>query len=680
MQCASYLPNLYRYYIHAPLSLFSKPILLVPENQVQKLLDEINSAFRISIKLPRDPFLLAFYQDGTPAPALLGISNNRETVGKMEQSIPSPPENFGECPASASPEEERSFERFKEKMERAAAAAQKKKHAALKKAKAKDRLAAHVNWCEALKRGQRYLGLRPLGCPGDLPAPDASLSWDEQQEYEREQKIKYGHILQPFNLSQAAPHPFDQDVVFVCVDVEAYERDHSLITEVGISTLDTADIKSLAAGYGGFDWMERIRSRHFRVSEHQHLKNTSFCTGDPEKFLFGRSEFVSIKEVGGAVDSCFEPPYSSDFIHDARFKAQDDRDVAIKKIDDQLQYMSLKPQDSVGGELPQWRMELVHGQGPANAEQDLANEVAVSNTLSHSELTEGCQAAECSSRGPNLSCRQIAERYPAESHQSPAKKPKYRNVVLVGHDLDADLHYLSILKSKIFHKPPAVTYPQSVDPENPLRKHIIESLDTARLYQVFKRDSNIASLAKILVGVERTGWHLHNGGNDARYTLEAMIGILVRARLKEDDLETMDSSVRGASGSAGDESQQPEDVLAKKINAKQRAVEKEERENAAMWRHAIGPYGSEGEVLSQPYMPPTDGTTKDDQCEPSTKDTDHEGKLPKDRSKGASMACQAAPNADQSMAETQPEPGAYAWSSSPRANVDGGVQDAGAEG
>jgi hypothetical protein len=85
------------------------------------------------------------------------------------------------------------------------------------------------------------------------------------------------------------PAPYEQEdlVVFICIDVEAYERDHNLITEIGIATLDTADINAMSLGKGGINWMKAIRARHFRVTEYGHLKNQEFINGCADYFQFG---------------------------------------------------------------------------------------------------------------------------------------------------------------------------------------------------------------------------------------------------------------------------------------------------------------------------------------------------------------------------------------------------------
>jgi hypothetical protein len=85
------------------------------------------------------------------------------------------------------------------------------------------------------------------------------------------------------------PPPFktEEDVIFICVDVESWERSHNIITEIGIATLDTADIAYLAPGVEGENWRAAIRSRHFRIDEHRKYRNHSFVSDCADNFHFG---------------------------------------------------------------------------------------------------------------------------------------------------------------------------------------------------------------------------------------------------------------------------------------------------------------------------------------------------------------------------------------------------------
>lgn len=113
-------------------------------------------------------------------------------------------------------------------------------------------------------------------------------------------------------MASSAPFPYDRSVVFICVDVEAYEKDHSKITEVGIATLDICDIMHVAPGKDGEAWRSLIKARHFRVNEYAHLVNNEYVAGCPGSFFFGKSEFVPLKDLPASVAACFLPPFCAD--------------------------------------------------------------------------------------------------------------------------------------------------------------------------------------------------------------------------------------------------------------------------------------------------------------------------------------------------------------------------------
>ena len=97
--------------------------------------------------------------------------------------------------------------------------------------------------------------------------------------------------------------------------VEAWEKDHSIITEIGVSTLDTNDLAALPPGEGGKNWKTAIRPRHFRITEYQHLINQDFIVGCAERFEkdFGTSSFISISEAPQVIASCFREPFSAGY-------------------------------------------------------------------------------------------------------------------------------------------------------------------------------------------------------------------------------------------------------------------------------------------------------------------------------------------------------------------------------
>ena len=194
------------------------------------------------------------------------------------------------------------------------------------------------------------------------------------------------------------------------MDVESYEYNHNVITEIGFAILDTMEIKFIPPGERGKNWQSKIRARHIRINEHVGYQNSEFVSGCAERFEFGSSEFVDLADIPKFVADCFRPPYSADI-------------------------------------------------GPEEAS--------------------------------NL--------YP------PAEK---RNIVLVGHDANIDIRYLQ----KLGYNPHQLS-------------NLLEVVDTATLDKVWKQHNQQRSLGNILYDLDMVSWHLHNAGNDAVYTLWAMIGV-----------------------------------------------------------------------------------------------------------------------------------------------------------
>ncbi|KAG0123996.1 hypothetical protein HOY82DRAFT_582005 [Tuber indicum] len=115
--------------------------------------------------------------------------------------------------------------------------------------------------------------------------------------------------------------------VFVSIDVEAFEHNHNIITEIGISTLDTAELpptqenamtretvlKAIQDSFGLSNAplrrsdaiIDLVKSYHFRVSENRNMRNGQFVTDAADYFMFGDSEFVSLTELPKRIGECF---------------------------------------------------------------------------------------------------------------------------------------------------------------------------------------------------------------------------------------------------------------------------------------------------------------------------------------------------------------------------------------
>lgn len=157
---------------------------------------------------------------------------------------------------------------FRETVERLNSAARDKK-AAHKQKQRVERVVKQKAWKDSTKRVQRFLGLRQRL---DSNTPEAHNFADLNTFYDPDHPSKF---------------MMEDLVVFICVDVEAYEFNNKIITEIGIATLDVLDIVNMPPGVLGENWRKAIRARHFRIKENMHLKNTKHVRGCADKFEFG---------------------------------------------------------------------------------------------------------------------------------------------------------------------------------------------------------------------------------------------------------------------------------------------------------------------------------------------------------------------------------------------------------
>lgn len=86
-----------------------------------------------------------------------------------------------------------------------------------------------------------------------------------------------------------------------------------------------------------------------------------------------------------------------------------------------------------------------------------------------------------------------------------------RNIILVGHDLPQDINYLKKIGYDVYNL-----------------SNLLECIDSASMWKYMTRDNQPRKLAMILAELRLVGWNLHNAGNDAVYTLWAIVGISVK--------------------------------------------------------------------------------------------------------------------------------------------------------
>ena len=434
---------------------------------------------------------MSFFEDGTPQPEKLGTTKSRADINDVQDSVPTTPSNHGEPPPNATQEQLYSFATFKAKCEKACAR-NKRSGAAVKRKKAQDRLLTLQDWCKQLRRAQRYFGLREA--TPKAPMPDSNLDWGEQQAFHEETEKQLRKLADPLDVSQLAPCKFEQQPILLSIDVESYERDHSIVTEVGISTLDTLDLVGIPPGEGGDSWTKQIRSRHLRISGRERYVNKDFCPGDGNAFQFGESEFISVEKMGDAIDDCLQWPFSVHFKHDGKLKwqSQNGKDAAAAATDDAY--------------------------APGNSDTRTKDSEAEPETDAKPFITS-------SENGTTIT------QLPSGHIQLGGRE---RTIILVGHDISGDLKDLASLNSAVFSRPrPPTSYPppppgslpeddEPLDERAAKGKKILEripeALDTATLYQTLTKDSQTRNLPSVLSDLGRCGWFfvsipfLHSAG------------------------------------------------------------------------------------------------------------------------------------------------------------------------
>jgi hypothetical protein len=267
-----------------------KPVILVRESQFQELLTEINNYLKLNLTITnwqREESLVTRFPDHPECrPRYLGRSKSRGQYDEITYNTPDKTFRTPGEPAMGPPDSG-TLEQFKQMMEELWDI-QKNKNKANKEKKQQERLGRQKTMQDQFKRAQRYLGLHPGEAAGSIDSSGLPSAVDA---------------------SLPAPFECDQSVVFVCVDVESFERAHHKITEIGVATLDTRDLVGIAPGNDGEAWRKHIKARHFRIKENRHLVNREFVVGHPDGFDFGESTFVSLQEAPEHIAACFHPPF-----------------------------------------------------------------------------------------------------------------------------------------------------------------------------------------------------------------------------------------------------------------------------------------------------------------------------------------------------------------------------------
>ncbi|KAK1640605.1 QDE-2-interacting protein [Colletotrichum phormii] len=390
------------FYVYHPKALDQSPYIFVPTIQFQHFLDVVNASIQTNLTVPAgkpgEMFYLVFGSSCTIRPKYIARSASHNEYRTLTDAIPPAEEDDACADATAF-----GMEALMKLLNM---------HANFKDLKTKSKKKKQdkaLNRAESIYDAQLYLGLRPKASDVDG----------------KNKKVE---------LDKPAPHALEQNVVFVCIDVEVAEDHHGTVLEIGISILDTNDLVGVAPGENGRNWVPFIKNRHLVTDEYRHIRNRKYIKGCPELFNFGYVISMPLfkKERQLTINSKSEYPKLSELGHKARTAVSD---------------LSFDGKEDAG-------------------DND--------------------------------------------------KRP--RTIVLLGHDLGADLGYLDKMGVELWGISGVAS----------------RTLDSKDMHQAWRGESQGRSLGMVLtdLGIEHS--NLHNAGNDAAYTMQAMLGVAVRERVDKE--------------------------------------------------------------------------------------------------------------------------------------------------
>lgn len=112
-----------------------------------------------------------------------------------------------------------------------------------------------------------------------------------------------------------------------------------------------------------------------------------------------------------------------------------------------------------------------------------------------------------------------------------------RPLVLVGHNLDADIQYLQLANVEMVE-------------ESTGASKFADRIDTASFFRLIRGELEPRSLGAVIYELGMTGWNLHNAGNDARYTLQALVAMLVAHSINSQSNPTSQESCKDGADEA----------------------------------------------------------------------------------------------------------------------------------
>lgn len=283
------------YYIHNPDDVKNRHILLVPTYQFEHLLDVINDKLDILLTIPgqknAQKFKVTFGMGGAPVPRFLGRSTSFEEFEALKRNLPpyNPEDDIRHLSNMAQ-------EDFLELLKRIQTSSKANKSKKSEKKRAQ-RIQDRKSWGKSTKRVQRYLGIRKDASRtvesgsgtrlGDLASGSQADTTNVPAEGLEKMTIADAQATNATAVDVPVVAKPERGVIFVSIDIEAFEFRQDLITEIGMAVFDTLDIDTRPPGENGRNWFPLIRGHHFRIKENAWATNGVHVDGHADKFDFG---------------------------------------------------------------------------------------------------------------------------------------------------------------------------------------------------------------------------------------------------------------------------------------------------------------------------------------------------------------------------------------------------------
>lgn len=269
------------FYLYEPETLADNtdPILFATTVQLEAFLRKINIKHNFALTIPDEGNEIKFARQfplTTPQPRFLTRTTEDSLYHQMLRCCPLPHREDDMSQATQADRE--AFADVLKRCKDSWSSVHGKGKGSQSRKKAMMRYETRKVWGHASKRVQRWLGLR-----GKAPSEISHAVFTGQEERPP---------VPDFDVNVPVSNAFDEDVVFICFDVEMDESNPQLVTEVGFGVLDTRDLKGVAPGEGAANWIKLIHARHLRIKEYLHIKNFKYVDGCPEHFQFGLVDVV----------------------------------------------------------------------------------------------------------------------------------------------------------------------------------------------------------------------------------------------------------------------------------------------------------------------------------------------------------------------------------------------------